>query len=36
MMAGPRKPLHDGQRVELLLTFDSGVTQTVSVQVVAM
>ncbi len=36
MMAGPHKPLRDGQRVELLLTFDTGLTQTVSVQVVAM
>ena len=36
MMAGPQRPLHDGQRVELLLTFDTGLTQTVSVQVVAM
>ena len=36
MMAGPNKPLQDGQRVELLLTFDTGLTQTVSVQVVAM
>ena len=36
MMAGPSKPLQDGQRVELLLTFDTGLTQTVSVQVVAM
>jgi len=36
MMAGPRKPLHEGERVEVVLTFDSGMRQTVSLPVVAM
>ena len=36
MMAGPRKPLREGERVEVVLTFDSGMRQTVSLPVVAM
>jgi copper(I)-binding protein/cytochrome oxidase Cu insertion factor (SCO1/SenC/PrrC family) len=36
MMSGPREPLEAGQRVDLVLTFDSGVKQTVSVRVAAM
>ncbi|MDE0885385.1 MAG: copper chaperone PCu(A)C [Myxococcota bacterium] len=36
MMAGPRKPLHKGERVEVVLTFESGISQTVSLPVVAL
>ena len=36
MMSGPREPLEAGQRVDLVLTFDSGMKQTVSVRVAAM
>jgi len=36
MMSGPRRPIEAGQRVDLVLTFDSGVKQTVSVRVSSM
>ncbi len=36
MMSGARKSLEKGERVELVLTFDTGTIQTVSVHVVAM
>jgi hypothetical protein len=36
MMSGPRKSLEKGERVDLVLTFDTGTVQTVSVHVVAM
>jgi copper(I)-binding protein/cytochrome oxidase Cu insertion factor (SCO1/SenC/PrrC family) len=36
MMSGPRRPLEAGQRVDLVLTFDSGVKQTVSVRISSM
>lgn len=36
MMSGARRPLKAGERVDLVLTFESGMTQTVSVDVAAM
>jgi hypothetical protein len=36
MMSGARKSLEKGERVDLVLTFDTGTIQMVSVQVVAM
>jgi copper(I)-binding protein len=36
MMAGPRQALREGERVEVVLTFDSGISQTISLPVVAM
>jgi copper(I)-binding protein/cytochrome oxidase Cu insertion factor (SCO1/SenC/PrrC family) len=36
MMSGPRRSLEKGERVELVLTFDTGRIQTVSLHVVAM